>query len=59
MFMTEDELLDELRAQLRLHAVENEHDVADAYIEHDGRVSVIRTDARGPRARAGDAGICR
>jgi uncharacterized membrane protein YcaP (DUF421 family) len=55
MFMTEDEL----RARLRLHAVENERDVAHAYIEHDGRVSVIRMDAPGPRARAGDAGICR
>jgi uncharacterized membrane protein YcaP (DUF421 family) len=39
-FMIEDEL----RAQLRLQGVENERDVAHAYIEHDGRVSVIRKD---------------
>jgi uncharacterized membrane protein YcaP (DUF421 family) len=39
-FMTEDEL----RAQLRLQGVENERLVAHAYIEHDGRVSVIRKD---------------
>ena len=51
-FMTEDEL----RAQLRLQGVENEADVAHAYIEHDGRMSVIRKDGA-HAARAGRAGI--
>jgi uncharacterized membrane protein YcaP (DUF421 family) len=41
-FMTEDEL----RAQLRLQGIEHERDVAKAYVEHDGRVSVIRKDGR-------------
>jgi uncharacterized membrane protein YcaP (DUF421 family) len=55
-FMTDDEL----RAQLRLQGVENEADVAHAYIEHDGRMSVIRKDAAGPTAqRPGSAGIRR
>jgi uncharacterized membrane protein YcaP (DUF421 family) len=54
-FMTEEEL----RAQLRLQGVENERDVAHAYIEHDGHVSVIRRDGQGSPARAGRAGIFR
>ncbi len=37
-FMTEDEL----HAQLRLQHVDAIDDVARAYVEHDGRVSVIR-----------------
>jgi len=37
-FMTEEELL----AQLRLQGVDAVEDVARAYVEHDGRVSVIR-----------------
>jgi uncharacterized membrane protein YcaP (DUF421 family) len=42
-FMTEEEL----GAQLRLQGIEDEADVAHAYIEHDGRMSVIRKDAAG------------
>ena len=52
-FMTEEEL----RAQLRLQGVEDEADVAHAYIEHDGRMSVIRKDGARPETRAGRAGI--
>ncbi len=52
-FMTEEEL----RAQLRLQGVEDEADVAHAYIEHDGRMSVIRRDGAPPESRAGKAGI--
>jgi uncharacterized membrane protein YcaP (DUF421 family) len=37
-FMTEDEL----DAQLRLQGVDAVDDVARAYVEHDGRISVIR-----------------
>ena len=55
-FMTDEEL----RAQLRLQGVENEADVAHAYIEHDGRMSVIRKDAAGATARrSGAAGMRR
>jgi uncharacterized membrane protein YcaP (DUF421 family) len=53
-FMTEEEL----RAQLRLQGIESETDVAHAYIEHDGRMSVIRRDGAAP-ARAGGAGVRR
>jgi uncharacterized membrane protein YcaP (DUF421 family) len=52
-FMTDEEL----RAQLRLQGVEDEADVAHAYIEHDGRMSVIRKDGAGPKRRPGKAGI--
>jgi uncharacterized membrane protein YcaP (DUF421 family) len=52
-FMTEDEL----RAQFRLQGVENERDVARAYIEHDGRVSVIRKSGRSPQMGGRRAGI--
>ena len=52
-FMTEDEL----RAQLRLQGVEEVRDVAHAYIEHDGRMSVIRKEGPGPQPRAGKAGL--
>ena len=41
-FMTEDEL----RAQLRLQGFEELSDVRNAYIEHDGRVSVIPKEQR-------------
>jgi uncharacterized membrane protein YcaP (DUF421 family) len=54
-FMTDDEL----RAQLRLQGVEDEADVAHAYIEHDGRMSVIRRNGARPEARPGTAGIQR
>jgi len=54
-FMTDEEL----RAQLRLQGVEDETDVAHAYIEHDGRMSVIRRDGARPEARVGKAGIRR
>jgi uncharacterized membrane protein YcaP (DUF421 family) len=50
-FMTEEEL----RAQLRLQGVENERDVSHAYVEHDGRVSVIRKDGPDPQPRSGKA----
>ena len=43
-FMTEDEL----KAQLRLQGVERVSEVRHAYIEHDGRVSVIRKDGKQP-----------
>jgi uncharacterized membrane protein YcaP (DUF421 family) len=49
-FMTEEEL----KAQLRLQGVEKVSEVKDAFIEHDGRVSVIRKDRdTRPPARAG------
>jgi uncharacterized membrane protein YcaP (DUF421 family) len=48
-FMTPEEL----RAQLRLQGVESERDVAHAYIEHDGRVSVIQEGGARPNPRAG------
>jgi uncharacterized membrane protein YcaP (DUF421 family) len=55
-FMTDEELL----AQLRLQGIEDVADVAHAYIEHDGQMSVIRKDAAGPTAqRPGKAGIRR
>lgn len=54
-FMTDEEL----RAQLRLQGVENEADVAHAYIEHDGRMSVIRKDGARPEGHNGKAGIRR
>ena len=54
-FMTEEEL----RAQLRLQGVEDVRDVAHAYIEHDGRMSVIRKDGPAPQPRAGKAGLYR
>lgn len=48
-FMTEEEL----EAQLRLQGVERVDQVKRAFVEHDGRVSVIRADAgRHPPARA-------
>lgn len=46
-FMTEDEL----RAQLRLQGAETESEVAHAYVENDGRVSVIRKDGGGQPSR--------
>src|SRR5215210_6755242 len=52
-FMTEEEL----RAQLRLQGVEDVRDVAHAYIEHDGRMSVIRKDGTAPQPRPGKAGL--
>jgi uncharacterized membrane protein YcaP (DUF421 family) len=54
-FMTEDEL----RAQLRLQGLESELEVAHAYVEHDGRVSVIRKDGPGPQPRHDKAGVYR
>jgi len=54
-FMTDEEL----RAQLRLQGVKDEADVAHAYIEHDGRMSVIRRDGARPEAHHGKAGIRR
>jgi len=48
---------EELRAQLRLQGVEDVADVAHAYIEHDGRMSVLRRDGARPEARLGKAGI--
>jgi uncharacterized membrane protein YcaP (DUF421 family) len=43
-FMTDEDL----RAQLRLQGIEDEADVAHAYMEHDGRISVIRKDGARP-----------
>ena len=54
-FMTEEEL----QAQLRLQGVEDEADVAHAYIEHDGRMSVIRKDGARPEGNPGKAGVSR
>ena len=54
-FMTEDEL----RAQLRLQGLESEREVSHAYVEHDGRVSVIRKAGLPPQPRAGKAGVYR
>jgi len=54
-FMTEDEL----RAQLRLQGAQDEREVAHAYVEHDGRVSVIRKDGRDSQARQRKAGVYR
>jgi len=52
-FITEDEL----EAQLRLQHVDDVRDVSHAYIEHDGRVSVIRrrdqTQPARPSVRSG------
>jgi uncharacterized membrane protein YcaP (DUF421 family) len=48
-FMTEEEL----KAQLRLQGVDKFGLVEHAYIEHDGRVSVIRKDRGTPPARTG------
>ena len=45
--MTEDELL----AQLRLQSIDAIDDVARAFVEHDGRVSVIRNENERPRKR--------
>ena len=50
-FMTEDEL----KAQLRLQGVEKVSQVRHAYIEHDGRVSVIREDKKTPHRPARSA----
>jgi uncharacterized membrane protein YcaP (DUF421 family) len=52
-FMTEDEL----KAQLRLQGVEDVGQVEHAYIEHDGRVSVIRRDGKAAPARAGRSAV--
>jgi uncharacterized membrane protein YcaP (DUF421 family) len=54
-FMTDEEL----RAQLRLQGVEDEADVAHAYIEHDGRMSLIRKDGARPQGRPRSVGIRR
>jgi len=54
-FMTEDEL----RAQLRLQGVESEREVSHAYVEHDGRVSVIRKAGVPPQPRAEKTGVYR
>ena len=54
-FMTDEEL----RAQLRLQGVEDEADVAHAYIEHDGRMSVIRKDGARPKTHPLKAGVRR
>jgi len=47
-FMTEDEL----HAQLRLQSIEDISDVRRAYVEPDGRVSVIRARGESPRTGA-------
>lgn len=44
-FMTEDEL----DAQLRLQGIDAVDDVARAFVEHDGRISVIRKRDETPR----------
>ena len=55
-FMTEEEL----KAQLRLQSVDSLDDVAQAYVEHDGRVSVIRKrDQRPARQRTTPGGSSR
>jgi uncharacterized membrane protein YcaP (DUF421 family) len=54
-FMTDEEL----RAQLRLQGIEDEDDVAHAYIEHDGRMSVIRKDGARPETHPAKARIRR
>ena len=54
-FMTEEEL----RAQLRLQGVEDASQVAHAYLEHDGRLSVIRKDGPGAQPQQGKAGLFR
>ena len=54
-FMTEDEL----RAQLRLQGVESEREVSHAYVEHDGRVSVIRKAGVPPQPPAERTGVYR
>jgi uncharacterized membrane protein YcaP (DUF421 family) len=46
-FMTEEEL----KAQLRLQGIDKVSDVKNAFIEHDGRVSVIPRQSQ-PRSRA-------
>lgn len=51
-FMTEEELL----AQLRLQSIDAIDDVARAYIEHDGRVSVIRKRDRTPQPHKTEPG---
>jgi uncharacterized membrane protein YcaP (DUF421 family) len=50
-FMTEDEL----DAQLRLQSVDDIADVRRAFVEPDGRVSVIRVRDESPRKRADTA----
>jgi uncharacterized membrane protein YcaP (DUF421 family) len=54
-FLTYEELL----AQLRLQGIEDEAAVAHAYIEHDGRMSVIRKDGASPETRPEKARIGR
>lgn len=46
-FMTEDEL----DAQLRLQGIDAVDDVARAFVEHDGRISVIRKRDEAARSR--------
>ena len=46
-FMSEDEL----DAQLRLQGIDALDDVARAFVEHDGRISVIRKRDEAPRRR--------
>jgi uncharacterized membrane protein YcaP (DUF421 family) len=46
-FMTEDEL----DAQLRLQGIDAVDDVARAFVEHDGRISVIRKRDEASRSR--------
>jgi uncharacterized membrane protein YcaP (DUF421 family) len=46
-FMTEDEL----DAQLRLQGIDAVDDIARAFVEHDGRISVIRKRDEAPRKR--------
>ena len=47
-FITEEEL----DAQLRLQHVDDMQDVSRAFVEHDGRISVIRRRDESPRKRA-------
>lgn len=50
-FITEDEL----DAQLRLQHVDDVREVSRAFVEHDGRISVIRRRDRSPTTRPGTA----
>jgi uncharacterized membrane protein YcaP (DUF421 family) len=52
-FMTEDEL----KAQLRLQGIDKVGDVKNAFIEHDGRVSVIPRDKPRRALRRGRSAI--
>lgn len=47
---------DDLWSQLRLHGVKELHEVEAAYLEPDGRVSVLRVDGEDDQAPAGFRG---